>query len=200
MAFDTFDEGIIPGGMRSKNEIRVLICYLFYSVKENLTKEIVTQSILKEGLANYFEISSAFDDLINNNNLQEVPSDKKEKAFVLSENGKMIASQLDTTLAYTVKEKAYSCATKLLAQKETERDNTVDIVKTENGFNVVCVVTDGNMELMNVTLYAPSMEQALIMKKNFFESPSTFYKTMLALMTKDKDNVGSALEELYGIL
>lgn len=200
MAFDTFDEGIIPGGMRSKNEIRVLICYLFYSVKENLTKEIVIQSILKEGLANYFEISSAFDDLINNNNLQEVPSDKEEKAYVLSENGKMIASQLDTTLAYTVKEKAYSCATKLLAQKDTERDNTVDIVKTENGFNVVCVVTDGNMELMNVTLYAPSMEQALIMKKNFFESPSTFYKTMLALMTKDKDNVGSALEELYGIL
>lgn len=200
MAFDTFDEGIIPGGIRSKNEIRILICYLFYSVNEKLTKEIVIQSILKEGLANYFEISSAFDDLINNNNLQELPSDEKEKTYVLSENGKMIASQLDTTLAFTVKEKAYSCATKLLSQKITERDNTVEIVKTDNGFNVVCVVTDGNMQLMNVTLYAPSMEQALIMKKNFYEDPSLFYKTMLALITKDKDNVGSALEELYGIL
>ena len=35
MAFDTFDEGINPGGMRSKNEIKTLICYLYNSVKEN---------------------------------------------------------------------------------------------------------------------------------------------------------------------
>ena len=39
MAFDTFDEGINPGGMRSKNEIKTLICYLYNSVKEN-TKEL----------------------------------------------------------------------------------------------------------------------------------------------------------------
>ena len=39
MAFDTFDEGINPGGMRSKNEIKTLICYLYNSVKENIDKE-----------------------------------------------------------------------------------------------------------------------------------------------------------------
>ena len=55
MAFDTFDEGINPGGMRSKNEIKTLICYLYNSVKENIDKGIVIQAILKQGLANYFE-------------------------------------------------------------------------------------------------------------------------------------------------
>ncbi len=54
MAFDTFDEGIIPGGMRSKNEIKTLICYLYNSVKENMTKDLIIQSILKQVLANYF--------------------------------------------------------------------------------------------------------------------------------------------------
>ena len=39
MAFDTFDEGILPGCLRSKNEIKILICYLFNSVKENMDKE-----------------------------------------------------------------------------------------------------------------------------------------------------------------
>ena len=66
MAFDTFDEGINPGGMRSKNEIKTLICYLYNSVKENIDKGIVIQVILKQGLANYFETSSAFDDLVTN--------------------------------------------------------------------------------------------------------------------------------------
>ncbi len=54
MAFDTFDEGINLGGMRSKNEIKTLICYLYNSVKENMDKGIVIQAILKQGLANYF--------------------------------------------------------------------------------------------------------------------------------------------------
>lgn len=77
MAFDTFDEGINPGGMRSKNEIKTLICYLYNSVKENIDKGIVIQAILKQGLANYFETSSAFDDLVTNGNL--VPADDEHK-------------------------------------------------------------------------------------------------------------------------
>ena len=69
MAFDTFDEGISPGGMRSKSEIKTLICYLYNSVKESMDKDLIVQAILKQGLANYFETSSAFDDLVNNGNL-----------------------------------------------------------------------------------------------------------------------------------
>ena len=45
MAFDTFDEGIVPGGMRSKYEIRILICYLLNSIKEPVSKEIIVDSI-----------------------------------------------------------------------------------------------------------------------------------------------------------
>ena len=48
MAFDTFDEGIIPGGMRSKYEIRILICYLLNSIKEPVSKEIIVDSICEE--------------------------------------------------------------------------------------------------------------------------------------------------------
>ena len=36
MAFDTFDEGIALGGLRSKHEIKVLMCYLFNSVKDKM--------------------------------------------------------------------------------------------------------------------------------------------------------------------
>lgn len=200
MAFDTFDEGIVPGGIRSKNEIKILICYLFNSVNEGLSKNLVIQAVQKQGLANYFETSAAFDDLINNNNLQESGSNEKEKTYILTENGKMIARQLNTTLAYTVKEKAYACATKLLSQKKIERENSAEIEKIENGYNVICKISGGNYELFSFKLYAPSVEQAIMIKNNFYESPSIIYKVMLALLTKDKDNVGEALEELYSIL
>lgn len=198
MAFDTFDEGINLGGMRSKNEIKTLICYLYNSVKENMDKGIIIQAILKQGLANYFETSSAFDDLVINGNL--VPADNEHKTYSLTEKGAEIAKQLDSTVAYTIKEKAYACAVKLLAEKKKEIENRVNISKNDNGFTVECSVSGGDMDLMKLNIYAPEMEQALILKKNFLDNPNKAYKVMLALLTKDKETVGNALEELYGIV
>lgn len=198
MAFDTFDEGINLGGMRSKNEIKTLICYLYNSVKENMDKGIVIQAILKQGLANYFETSSAFDDLVMNGNL--IPADDEHKTYSLTKNGAEIAKQLDSTVAYTIKEKAYACAVKLLAEKKKEIENKVNIMKNDNGFTVECSVSGGDMELMKLDIYAPEMEQAIILKKNFLDNPKKAYKIMLALLTKDKETVGEALEELYGIV
>lgn len=198
MAFDTFDEGINLGGMRSKNEIKTLICYLYNSVKENMDKGIIIQAILKQGLANYFETSSAFDDLVINGNL--VPADNEHKTYSLTEKGAEIAKQLDSTVAYTIKEKAYACAIKLLAEKKKEIENRVNISKNDNGFTVECSVSGGDMDLMKLNIYAPEMEQALILKKNFLDNPNKAYKVMLALLTKDKETVGDALEELYGIV
>lgn len=198
MAFDTFDEGINLGGMRSKNEIKTLICYLYNSVKENIDKGIIIQAILKQGLANYFETSSAFDDLVMNGNL--VPADNEHKTYSLTEKGAEIAKQLDSTVAYTIKEKAYACAVKLLAEKKKEIENRVNISKNDNGFTVECSVSGGDMDLMKLNIYAPEMEQALILKKNFLDNPNKAYKVMLALLTKDKETVGDALEELYGIV
>lgn len=198
MAFDTFDEGINLGGMRSKNEIKTLICYLYNSVKENMDKGIIIQAILKQGLANYFETSSAFDDLVMNGNL--IPADDEHKTYSLTEKGAEIAKQLDSTVAYTIKEKAYECAVKLLAEKKKEIENRVNISKNDNGFTVECSVSGGDMDLMKLNIYAPEMEQALILKKNFLDNPNKAYKVMLALLTKDKETVGDALEELYGIV
>jgi len=200
MNFDTFDEGIMPGGIRSKNEIRVLICYMFNSIKDKLSKDIVIEAVLQYELANYFELSSAFDELVNNKNLIESGVIDGENVYVLSDNGKMIAEQLESTVPYSVKEKAYTCALKLLAEKKTKRENKVEIIKTENGYNVNCLISSGDIELLSFTLYAPDFEQAEIIKKNFYENPLTVYKVMLALMTKDKESVGEALEDVYGVL
>lgn len=196
LAFDTFDEGIVPGGMRSKYEIRILICYLLNSIKEPVSKEIIVDSICEESLANYFETSSCFDDLIEKGNIIEEGSDGDIKTYTVSENGVMIANQLDTILAYTVKEKAYDCAINLLAQKKKERENSVEIVKTDMGYNVNCKISGGNLDLLSFSIFAPDMPQAQIIKKNFYESPTTFYKVILGMLTQNKESVGEALESL----
>ncbi len=199
MAFDTFDEGIAPGGLRSKNEIKILICYLYASVHDKMSQSLVVEAIRMDELANFFEIVVAFDELVRDGNLLESDTVDNEPTYVLSGNGKVIASQLETTLAHSVRQKAYDCALRLLGERKTARENAVEIQKTDDGFAVVCRVSGGEVNLFSFSLYAPTYEQAEVIKKNFLSYPQTVYKTMLGLMTKDVETVGEALEEVYGV-
>lgn len=200
MAFNTFDEGIAPGGLRSKNEIKILICYLYNTVNDKMSQSLVVEAIRSDELANFFEIVVAFEELITDGNLEKSDVIDGEQTYVITNNGRVIAMQLETTLAHTVKQKSYNCALRLLSERRTARENHVEIHKTENGFEVDCRVSGGEVSLLEFTLYAPNHEQAEIIKKNFLSYPQAVYKTMLGLMTKDIEHVGEALEEVYGTL
>ena len=197
MAFDTFDEGIALGGLRSKHEIKVLMCYLFNSVKDKMSESVITEAIREYELANFFEVKAAFDELKRSENLAEDEIVDGEQTYRLTDNGKLVAEQLESTLAYSVKEKALRCAVELLAERKTLRENFVDIVKTDDGFQVNCRVLGGDTDLFSFTLYAPDEEMAQLMKKNFLSYPVTVYKTMLALMTKNREAIDDALEDIY---
>ncbi|MEE1263397.1 DUF4364 family protein [Ruminococcus sp.] len=197
MAFDTFDEGIALGGLRSKHEIKVLMCYLFNSVKDKMSESVITEAIREYELANFFEVKAAFDELKRSDNLTEDEIVDGEQTYRLTENGRLVAEQLESTLAYSVKEKALRCAIELLAERKTLRENFVDIVKTDDGFQVNCRVLGGETDLFSFTLYAPDEEMAEQMKKSFLSYPVTVYKTMLALMTKNREAIDDALEDIY---
>lgn len=198
MAFDTFDEGISLGGVRSKTEIRTLICYMFDKVGVPMKKDTIITALQQKGLANYFESSSCFDDLYKNHNL--AVTDEEKKLFFLTDSGKMIARQLEDTLALTVKEKACECTLHLLECERIEKENVVTIEKVDNGYNVNCSISGGDMDLLKFSLYVPDINQARIVRKNFHKDPQLFYNVMIAMLTRNKGVVTDALKDLNSIL
>lgn len=198
MAFDTFDEGISLGGMRSKTEIRTLICYLFDKVNCPMKKETVINALQEKGLANYFESSSCFDDLVKNNNLEI--TDDENKLYFVTQSGKMISRQLEDTLALTVKEKACECTLSLLEKERIEKENVVTINKTKNGYTVDCSISGGDMDLLTFSLYVPDINQARIVRKNFHKNPLMFYNVIVSMLTRNKGAVKEALSDLNSIL
>lgn len=198
MAFDTFDEGIVLGGMRSKTEIRTLICYMLKSVGAPMSKEMIVNALMEKGLANYFETSSCFDDLIRHGNIE--PTDENSTLYINTENGDMIATQLEDTLAPTVKERATECALSLLKKQQVETDNRVTIEKCDNGFNVNCAISGGDMDLLRFSLYVPDITQARQIRKNFYKNPDIFYSVMIAMLTRNKRAVTEILDELGSVI
>lgn len=198
MAFDTFDEGVSLGGMRSKTEIRTLICYMLKSVGSPMRKDTIVNALMEKGLANYFETSSSFDDLVRNGNIELADADKK--LYKNTSNGNMIATQLEDTLAPTVKERAIECALSLLRQEQIESENKVTITKCENGYNVTCKISGGDMELLSFTLYVPDITQARLIRKNFYKNPDMFYSVMIAMLTRNKREITEILDGLGSVI
>ncbi len=198
MAFDTFDEGVSLGGMRSKTEIRTLICYMLKSVGSPMRKDTIVNALMEKGLANYFETSSSFDDLVRNGNIELADADKN--LYKNTSNGDMIATQLEDTLAPTVKERAIECALSLLRQEQIESENKVTITKCENGYNVTCKISGGDMELLSFTLYVPDITQARLIRKNFYKNPDMFYSVMIAMLTRNKREITEILEGLGSVI
>ncbi len=198
MAFDTFDEGISLGGMRSKTEIRTLICYMYKSVGSPMSKETIINALMEKGLANYFEVSASFDDLLRNGNIALV--DEEKGLYFITGNGRMIATQLEDTLAPTVRERATECALALLKREQVESENKVTITKCENGYNVNCRISGGDMDLLSFSLYVPDITQARLIRKNFYKNPDIFYSVIIAMLTRNKRSVTEILDELGSVI
>ncbi len=54
------------GGLRNRDEIRLLICYILRAVDAPISKQNLNDSMLQDGLANYFEINQAISELLKN--------------------------------------------------------------------------------------------------------------------------------------
>lgn len=193
MSFDAFTGGIEPGGLRTKNEIRILICYLLASVNAPLSKDDILSIIQDNGLANYFEVTDALSELVEHGNV--MTSGENNELCTVSDKARMIAKQLDSALPPAVREKAVAAAINLLAKAKRERENKVEIAKDERGYNVTCHISGGDMDLMNFTLHVPDLYQAQMVKKHFHDSPETVYRMLLALVTGNIDMAQGILKE-----
>ncbi len=183
MDFDAFTGGIAPGGLRSKSDIRILICYILKSVQAPLSGEDIINILQEKALANYFEANDALSALEALGNVRR----EEDGTYVLEPQGESIADNLDVLLPLSVRDKAISAALNMLANAKVERENTVTTQRLENGYNVTCHISGGDMELMKLSVYVPDLYQARVVKKNFHRDPQRVYNLLLAALTGDDE-------------
>lgn len=191
---DKFTAGVAPGGLTDKNDIKLLICYVLSGIDNSLSKDDIISILKDNNLANYFEASDAFSDLISKG-LIYIENDN-DKLYTVTKEGKMIAKQLDISLPISVREKALKAALNILAKAKIQKENTVTIEKNDLGYLVNCNISGGNFNLMSLSLYVPDIMQANMVKDNFHKDPEILYSTMLAILTQDKNLISDSLKRL----
>ncbi|MBR2175605.1 MAG: DUF4364 family protein [Clostridia bacterium] len=195
MDYDAFAAGVEPGGLRNTNEIGILICYILDKADRPFPQSDLIEVIQSNGMANYFETTSALSELIRCGNI--VYDDEEQTVLSISKEGRLISKLLNNELSLSIRQKAVSATMKLAEKRKIEQENPVVITKADDGgYNVSLRITDGIRDLMKMEVFVPDKKDANLVKRNFHSNPERLYSIMLAAIVGEKEMVNEALKEL----
>lgn len=183
---DAFPVDETTGGIRSSEKIRIIICYILVNSDACLSREDMLSSLYDNGIANYFEISQAIDNLLD---VGAISIDNG--ILTVNEKGIKIAKELEDELSVYIKNKAVR-ATKLTALYEKrKKENAVTITKTgEKKYRLDISILSGMKEedeMLSVSVFVTDSMQAENMKNNFLNNPVKLYEKVIEALTDDPE-------------
>ena len=149
------------------------------SVEEPMPLRAVTDILAGHGMANFFEIGAAVDELLRRCQLVE----DSEGRLVLTDAGRQTASTLFSLVPYTLRERSVQAALHLMTRIRRERENTVEIKRLERGCQVTCTMKDADRPLLSFSLMVGDDMQAKLIKERFLEDPILLYRSLIAVLT-----------------
>ncbi len=183
MEYDAFDAGIELGGLRNRDDIRLLVCYLLKSVDSPMSRQMLNDAMQEDGLANYFEVGQAIEELLRTGNITADVVDEEEVLTVTSK-GREAAELLQTGLPKTVREKAVNSAIRLLTRAKIERENRIEVRKEDDGgYTITFTLFDRDTELMKLSVYVCDSMQLEQVKQNFIDDPVKVYSMIITSLT-----------------
>ena len=180
--YDALTAGVEYGGLRSKQEINLLICFLIENLDEPLSKSQMNELLQKEGLANYFEVSQAVDELIAAGKISVQAGDGRQLLCAM-QSVSAATRLLESELPRTVREKALNAAISMQIRAKRLKENTIEVEKLENGYMVTFTMAEKEDVLMRLSVYAADIRQVETIKQGFLDDPVALYSTILANLT-----------------
>lgn len=182
--FDAFTEGVAMGGLRSKNDIMLLICYLLKKLGKPVSINIIVDVMQGEQIANYFEAMNAVAELVENGNLTLENVDGVDYLSVTTK-GINAVSVVEEDLPRSIRETAFQSAVHYQTIEQNSKDNHVKIESVEDGYQVSFSMTDKDLDLMKLSIFVADRDQAETLKNNFIEDPVRLYSAILSALMVD---------------
>ena len=136
----------------------------------------------------YFDICEYIEALKKSNYIEEI-YENSNVLYKMTETGKSTLNELLELIPGVNLYNLKKMVNKNMVEVKTDYsiDTTIIPIKNEE-FKVSCYIKDGNDELVNITIYAGTKEQAKNISKNWSTNAEDIYVTLLKLMTKDTEN------------
>ncbi len=189
---NSYNEGVKPGGLTTKTETRILLCYILDCVSSPVTRKQIDEVLVGEELVNYFVLAESLSQLLQQNLIEG----SDEGGYILTPAGQTVAHTLANDVPVSVRDVAVRGV--ILAQQYAAKEmaHRCDITKVDHGYSVKCDIGDDTGQLFQMTLYMPDDLSAEEVKKRFIENGDTVYKLVLATLTGNRTLAENTLEDI----
>lgn len=173
--------GVRIGGLNDRTEIKILLCYLLSAVQAPLTQQQLIDSVVGQELVNYFELQDALQRLVDHNLVVE-----QDGTYSILPEGIEIAHQLEKSLPFSVKERAYNTAIQLLQYQKLKRQNKTAITPLKKGgYNLKCTIEDAEFVMFSVEVVMPDEKTARLAQEKFILHGQDIFKCVLGVATEN---------------
>lgn len=182
MEQNTFSEGIAPGGLREKAEIKLLVCYLLKKLNRTLTRTTINEILQEYSIANYFEANQAISELIKAKKIICTVQNHDE-LLEITPQAMYDVAEIEKSLPRSIREKAVAAALRILARERIKRESKVEVTPLDHGYHVTFTVEDVNTEMLKLTIYVSDKSQVELVKRNFFDNAVDIYSDVISSLT-----------------
>lgn len=175
LKFDAFTANVKNGGLRSISSITMLVCYIVANLNNKVKADTIKLALSESMLANHFEVSDSISKLLKAGTIKQ-----NEDMTLYMENTEIEEIDLiEKDLPLTVRQNSIKACQKIIAKETFKRENTAEILKTDNGYKVILSVSDIEIDFLKLELFAVSITQAEIIRDKFISNPVKVYDTLI---------------------
>ncbi len=169
-------------------EVKILLAYFLARINRPVTPAQLLQIATGDGIVDYFLYTESVSQMLDGGIISLTEQEGTEY-YILTEQGRKGAESFKNIVIKSVRDRIYSAGLKLFARLKAEQDARFEITPGGAGYQVRCVCKDGDITLMDMTLFAPDKEQAEHIKARILMNPSEFYAKVIDYVVDNREYV-----------
>lgn len=181
--YDAFTEGVELGGLRTKNDIKVMLCYLLSTLDAPISKTALNSAIMSTGLVNFFEVNEALRVLRDNSMAAEEERDG-DLYYSLTDAGRAVAPKLETDVPSYIRDRIVPVALNYANRELRQKYTKAEAEKLDKGYQAVLSLYDGDTLMMKTVLYTADKLQANAVCEAFCDDPAKLYSAIIDAVTQ----------------
>lgn len=167
------------GFIHDKLDIKFLVLYIAARVEAPIDFATLTDLSLCDEGVDYFLFSQAVSELVQSEHLLF-----ENDRYNITEKGRKNGAICEESLPFSVRQKCDQNLAKLNARLRYEAQIRTEIEQREDkGFCVRFIMDDHQDNLMTLSLYSPTLEQAEQMAEVYKKSPEQVYRAILSTLS-----------------
>ena len=165
--------------LKNQNDIKIFILYLLMNVPRPLSYNELNDIVVQDELVSSLDFAECIAQLEDTGNVAFTPGSQGEE-------GKTVASTLESEIAGYIRTKSLKSALRYLSFKDQGVKVSVSTITQPDGrVKITFGLSEKENELLQISLQADNSYQARQMTLHFEEQPEIIYRSVLSLLSGD---------------